>query len=270
LLRNTVSPFVMYPAKAIPMLVGQIVEHPVRWMTLAAGWGALNEFGESQAGEINEQQDMRPNQRTNRAAGYLLPGNVQLPFRDKGGHASTVNVARFTPLSALTGSPAPGSLAMALSDDVPGILQPTGPMIDMGARLTNTDPFTGEKLVVPGDDAQDVALKAAEGLGALVLPSALSFHTPRVARDLANRDATAAAVDALGFVGLRPTVVRRGAQLQREQREFEDATYNIGRELRSDLRKTRDPARIQELIQRAAERRQKAIEKLRERRTTNR
>jgi hypothetical protein len=269
LIRNTASPFVMYTAKAIPMVVSQIIEHPVRWMTLAAGWAAANEFGQRQAGAIDEQKDLRPNQRRNTGLGYLLPGNVQLPFRDKSGNASVANVARFTPMSSLTGSPAPGSLAMALTDDMPGILQPTGPMIDIGARLTNTDPFTGEKILKPGDDAKDVAAAAAQGLGSLALPSAISFHAPRIAGDLANRDATSAAIDALGLVGMRPSVVRKGAQLQREQRELENALYNIGHDLRADLRKTHDAERKRELVERAAERRRNAIATFRERRTTS-
>lgn len=250
-IKNTVSPFVLYPAKAIPFVAGQIIEHPWRWATLAALWGGLDQYSQQQVGKI-AQEDLRPDQRTNKALGYLSPGFTQLPMTNKRGDKYGLDLARWTPFSALTGAPAPGSMAFAMGgSSVPGIVQPSGPFIDVGARLTNTDPFTGDKLIKPGDDARDIGGSVVQSLASLALPSAVSFHAPRVVRDIRNADPKAAAVDALGLIGARPQVVRPGMQRVREVHDFEDARSNIIAELRRDLRAAKSPERQAALRERA-------------------
>ncbi len=252
-IKNTVSPFILYPAKAIPFVAGQIVEHPWRWATLAAAWGAMDQYSQKKVGEI-AQSDLRPDQRLNKRLGYLVPGFTQLPFTNEKGDRYGIDVARWTPFSALTGAPAPGSTAMALGGaDVPAILQPSGPFLDIGARVVNTDPFTGQKLVKPGDDFMDKAATVVKGAASLALPSAASFHLPRVVGDLRNADPKAAAIDALGFVGAKPSVVRPGAQRTREQREYAAARANILGDLRYDLQRAKSPERKRALEARARE-----------------
>ena len=252
-IKNTVSPFVMYPVKAIPFALGQIVEYPWRWATLAAAWGGLDQYSQRKVGAI-AQRDLRPDQRTNRALGYLAPGFIQLPFAGKEGEKYAFNLSRWTPFSALTGSAAPGSTAFALGGSrVPGILQPSGPLVDIGARLANRDPFTGDKLIRAGDEAKDKAMVAIESALALATPSAVGFHAPRVAKDIIAGDLPAAAFDALGFLGARPNVVRPGMQSRMRLREYYDARNNIRADLRADLRATTSEDRKATLRQRASD-----------------
>jgi len=253
-IKNTVSPFIMYPVKAIPFVTGQIIEHPWRWATLAAMWGGLDQYSRKQVGAIAEA-DLRPSQRTNKYLGYLEPGMTQLPFTNERGDKYGTDLARWTPFSALTGSPAPGSTAFAaLGERVPGILQPSGPFVDIGARLTNTDPFTGDKLIKPGADWREKAGVGAKSAAALTLPSALSFHAPRVLDNLVNADPKAASINALGLVGARPQVVRPGMQQWREQKDYEDARNQIIADLRRALRASKSERHSQALEARARSR----------------
>lgn len=255
-IKNTVSPFVLYPAKYIPSLLNDILERPERWVLLAGIWGGIDYYNRQQYGDVDEARDLRPNQRFNKALGYLVPGPVRVDglarmlSADAGqrGEKYTVDAARFTPLSALTGSPAPGSLATQLGENVPGILQPGGPVIDIGARLTNTDPFTGEKWLTPADDAGDKARKIlVEGVAGQVMPSMLTYHAARVAKDLGNGDPASARMDALGLVGLRPQTIRPGQQAERQVRRYEDAEREIISQLKRDLATAKSPARQAEL-----------------------
>lgn len=260
-IKNTVSPFVMYPVKAIPFVTGQIIEYPWRWATLAAAWGGLDQYSQRKVGEI-AQRDLRPDQKTNRALGYLAPGFVQMPFAGKEGEKYALDVSRWTPFSALTGSAAPGSTAFALGGSrVPGILQPSGPLVDIGARLANRDPFTGDKLIRAGDEAKDKAMVAIESALALATPSAVGFHAPRVAKDIIAGDLPAAAFDALGFLGARPNVVRPGMQSRMRLREYDDARNNIIADLRADLRATKSEDRRATLRQRASDKLTRLVSK---------
>lgn len=253
-IKNTVSPFIMYPVRAIPFITEQIIEHPWRWMTLAATWGGLDQASRAHVGAI-AQEDLRPGDRTNKAVGYLAPGFTQLPMKGRKGEKYGVDVSRFTPFSALTGSPTPGSATYAaLGDRVPGILQPSGPVLDIGARLANVDPYTGERLVKPGDGPREKWGALAGGLSSLALPSMLSFHAPRLAGDIADKDPHRAVNDALAFVGMRPRKVTPGLQAFSEQRQFEEARAQILHDLRSALRSNKNPARAVAL-QREAENR---------------
>ena len=256
-LRQTVSPFIMYTAKNVPMLLDKIMEHPERWATLAATWAVVDQWSRRKYGAMDEK-DLPPNQRMGRA-GYLLPQRIQVdalmrPFMDIPAKSHpTIDVARYTPLAALTGSPAPGSLATQLGENVPGVLQPGGPWVSLGAHFTNTDPFTGQKMIRPSDTGMDIAKKLGAAAASYVTPSFLSFHTPRVISDLQAGDTDKAAVDALGILGMRPTMVEPGMQALRDLRRYEDQRRDLTTQLRRDLRDTKDPDRREALRQRARE-----------------
>ena len=269
-LRGTVSPFIMYTAKTVPMLLDKIAQHPERWATLAATWAVVDQWSRRKYGAMAEE-DLPPNQRMGKT-GYFLPQRVQVdallrPFMDiPADRKPTIDVARFTPLAALTGSPAPGSLATQLGEDVPGILQPGGPMVSLGAQLTNTDPYTGEKLIRPSDTAGDIAAKLGQQAASYLLPSFASFHIPRVIRDLRAGDPDKAAVDALGILGMRPTMVEPGMQALRDLRRFEDQRRDLTTQFRRDLRDTKDPERRRELQQRYRDKAQRFRQEYQERR----
>lgn len=254
-IKNTVSPFVMYPVRAIPFITEQIIEHPWRWTTLAALWGGMDQVAQARVGKI-AQEDLRPSDRTNPNLGYLAPGFMQLPFKSAKGDKYGVNIERFTPFSALAGAAAPGTtVSAAFGKNVPPILQPSGPISDVVARgMLNRDPYSGDKLIKPGDGPREKLGALGSSIASLALPSALSFHLPRVASDLRDREPGRAAVDALGLVGLRPAAVRPGVQQYMDQRDFEEARAQILHDLRAKLRTVRDPARVEALKHRAEER----------------
>lgn len=242
-LRNSISPFIMFPAKAIPMVLNQIVDHPERWLTLAAMWGGLDQVSRRRYGAMDEH-DLPVNQRNNSMLGYLLPGKIQVdaiaqPIAKaagtpiKPGTHPTIDVGGLTPLAGLTGTTVPGAVGAKFG--LPSILQPSGPAIDVGARAFNVDPYTGQKWMTPADETSDKAAKVAGALGTFALPSAAAIHVPRVAGDVRNNDGAAAALDALGFAGVRPGMVRHGVQQQADRRAFESASVEVRQDLRRDL-----------------------------------
>lgn len=255
--RDLASPFVLFTAKEAPRLFANIVEHPVRWMMLAAIWGGMDQFSRRAVGAV-EERELRPDQRVNRALGYLSPGTIQLPFAGPRGEKVVSDIGRWTPLSAFTGGPAPGAVGTQLSDRIPPILNPSGPIIDAGAALANVDAFTGEKLLTPGMTTGERVGKLAQTAGKFVLPSAASFHVPRVVGDLRRGDTQAARTDALGLIGARPSYVQPGLQQLREQRKYEEALTAIRSDLRRDLLRAKsEPAR-----QRATEKAQRRLQDL--------
>jgi hypothetical protein len=267
-LKNTVSPFVLYPAKYIPAVARLILEHPERWITLTALWAGLDQASRRMFEPV-EDKDLPKNQRSR---GYILPGRIQvdavarpvykalgieLPAGDK----YTFDVARWTPFSALTGSPAPGAIASQISEDIPGILQPGGPIQDIGALMLGRDPFTGDPLIEPGMTGGEKARAVGGKALGLVTPSMVSFQIPRVIKDMQRGDTAAAALDALGLVGLRPSVVKPGMQAMRERKKYEEAVQGIRSRLRLELRRNRDEERAQRLIENAQSAMQSATDK---------
>lgn len=257
-LKKTFSPFVMFPAKYIPAALNLIMEHPERWVAVAAMWGGLNEASRRMYEPV-EQKDLPPNQR---GYNYLIPGRIQvdaiarpafeaLGIEPPAGDKYTFDVARWTPFSAITGSPAPGAIATQISEDIPGILQPGGPIADIGALMVNRDPFTGDPLIEPGMTGGEKAQAIGGRIASLALPSVASFQIPRVLKDIQRGDAAAAALDAMGILGLRPQVVKPGLQAIREQKKYEDAVSGIQSRLRQELRRNRDPERAKRLEEEA-------------------
>lgn len=257
-LRNTVSPFILYPAKYIPTALDMIMQHPERWVVLSALWGALDQTSRRKY-EPLEQKDLPPNQRS---LGYLVPGRIQVDaiarpaFEALGvgmpaGDKYTFDVARWTPFSTLTGSPAPGSIATQISEDIPQILQPGGPIQDIGALMLNRDPFTGEQILQPGMTAGEKATELGKRALGFVAPSAVSFQAPRIREDILRGDMAAAAIDALGLVGLRPQVIKPGVQEIREQRKYEEARRRIMLEARIELMRNQRPERVDAINEKA-------------------
>jgi hypothetical protein len=268
------SPFILYPAKALPLAARQIVEHPWRWITLAATWGAVDQYSQRTQGRIPDEDLSDRDQRSK--MGYMMPGMTQLPVKGSDGEKFGFDVSRFTPLSAVTTGGVPGSTGSALSGNLPQVLQPSGPLVDILARgAMNTDPFTGDKFIRPSDNATDILKKATLGkvgagtftpgaLAGLALPSALSYQAPRIASDLANDDTKAAKVDAFGLAGLRPRVIRPGQEGEmrryKEQREMQD----IQAEMRRDLRKAKSQEARISVFERARKKRTALLKRIRQ------
>lgn len=257
--RNYLSPFVLFPAKALPMVISSVVEHPWRYLTLAAAWAGLDQYSRAAVGPVNER-DLRPDQRASKL-GYVMPGPIQLPTKGDRGEKMMFDVARFTPMSGLVSGSPPGATTTAISPDWPQAFTPSGPLFDLAARFGfNTEPFTGDEWIGPADSKTDVAKKVGGAAAGMVLPTALAFHLPRVVSDLRNADTKAARTDALGFVGARPQIVIPGLQSAKEQKELNAAIAAIELETRRKLIRNRDPRRAEQIAVDAGRRVQQLVD----------
>lgn len=272
-----VSPFVMYPAKYLPAALNLIAEHPWRWALASASWAAIDQASRRQAGAVREE-DLPPNRRFGKG-GYLVPGPIQaeaLGLKSKeAGKRLMFDMARYTPFTALTGSPAPGTTVSAISEKLPGIVQPSGPLADIIARgVLNVDPFSGKPFIKKSDDAMDKLKKFTVGTteagrfspglaASLLLPSSLAYHLPNVAKDLYYGNAEAAKMSAAGLVGGRPIAVKRGQQAGIEDWKLQQQIREVNAELEGDLRAARDMVVRRNLIKKAMEKRQRLVKESR-------
>jgi hypothetical protein len=210
----------------------------------------------------------------------LLPGPVQaeaLGLKAKeAGKRLMFDVARYTPLNSLTGSAAPGTMASALSETAPGIVQPSGPLVDLIARgVLNKDPFSGKDFIKSSDEASDKLKKwtvgstekgrFSPGLAAsLLLPSSLSYHMPNLVKDVAYKNTDAAKLSAMGLFGGRPIAVKRGQRAQIEGYEYEQKVREVNEDLKGELRATKDPAIRRSMVKEAMEKRGRLAKEYRE------
>lgn len=261
-LRMGPAPFIMYPAKYLPTVLDNIMMHPYRWATLAGTtWAVMDQASRRLYGEI-EEQDLPPNRRSSSTFGYLMPGVTQADFpmrpvmqalglTPSEDRKYTIDAARFTPLSAMTGTPVPGSdlSSQLLGERAPQILQPSGPLMDVAALAMGKNAYTGEDFFSPSDEPLDKALKLGGWAYRMATPTSLGVHTPRVIGDIRRGDLDAAFTNALGILGMRPTMVTPGMQSQLQQRRFEEQMSDARLKLRQELRKARTPeeeARIEQ------------------------
>jgi len=259
LLGGSIAPFILYPAKAIPTFARHVIEHPWRYLGLVAAWTALDKHSQEKVGPI-DQLDLPPDQRRG-WAGTALPGLTQVPFEGPSGAKGAFDIARWTPLSGLTDASPPGSATSVAFDNWPRLLSPSGPLTDIGARLANTDPYTGQKLVPRSATPGEFGEVVAEGAADLLLPPALGFHRRRLTEDIQSGDRAAVANDAAGLVGLRPRYVRPGQYQQRAQYELEQALMDAKQRLRQGLRKSQRPERDEDLYDEYENRARRAQER---------
>lgn len=230
-LRGSFAPFILYSAKAVPAFAKQIVDHPIRYMSLIAAWGALDQYAKSEVGDVPET-DME--ERDRRKYGYFFPGFVQLPFKNKRGDKAVEDLSRWTPMSGVTDVSQPGVTASAFSPRWPRILTPSGPATDIYSKFYgNIDTYTGDRRYSAEKPLKRNIGQALEDVGDLALPSALSFHRRRLLEDLANNDFDALRTDLPGLAGLRPRYIRPGAVAMNAgftmQKALEDAKAEAGR-----------------------------------------
>jgi hypothetical protein len=247
-MRNSVFPFIIYPIKAIPVLAKGLIEHPERWLTLMAIWGAVDQYSRHVVGRPAHDAQP-PGQREGGRFGYFVPTSIQLPIRGRGGKRYFADLSRWTPLAALTTGAPPGTTLGQIHENVPGLLQPSGPLVDITARgILNRDPFTGDPWFGRSDTPVERVGKVAGAAAQLALPPALGFHVPRIVEELRNRDPETARMQALGLFGLRPRVTRPGAYEEHVhaalQRELEEITTRYGRLIREA---ERNPSRVRQL-----------------------
>jgi hypothetical protein len=246
MIASTISPFIMYQAKAVPAFARNVIDHPWKYMTLIAAWGAMNELGKQDQGEVPES-DIAPNLR--RTYGYFFPGMTQLPLGDEKGNKGAVDMSRWTPMSGVTTGAPPGSVPEAFGDNTPGIVAAGGPVVDAALQASNVDPFTHDPMLKRdrplGENVANVAHRVAD----FALPSAFGFHAGRLKEDMTNEDWTKFKNDLLGPTGVKPRYVRPGAVMQ-------DATFTLERDLRDmkqeykkSLRANKDPERVSVLAE---------------------
>lgn len=265
-IKNTVSPFIMYPVKYIPSLLGDVMDHPVRWVTLAALWGGLDQASRRMYTPVQDR-DLRPEQRQSKSLGYLMPGATQvdalmrplakaLGAEPKRGEQYTFDISRFTPVSLFSGSPAPGSVVGKLFPEVPGasILQPSGFIPELASRAFNIDPFTGRKWMTGGETPTQKAQMIAEDVVLpFVTPTAISYYGKKMVKDAIPGENRAELLsDVMGMAGVRPQLVRPGVQAKQERQDFMEQLRAVKAKRDAKLRSTESPQRRKELMQEAA------------------
>ena len=259
------SPFVMYSAKYIPTFLDKIAEQPWRWALVASSWAAIDQASRRKAGAVDEM-DLPPNRRFTKL-GYLLPGLIQAEAlgvkSDQAGERKMIDIARFTPLTALSGSTSPGSPVSAISQNVPNIFQPSGPALDLAAMFrVNADPFSGRPFIKPGDEGLDKLKKwtvgSVEGgrftpgfAANLALPSFLSYHIPNIIKDLYYGNTSGAKSDALGLLGLRPVTIKVGKQAEYALRARDEKISDVNKTLDDDLKVAKNVVLRRKLINNA-------------------
>lgn len=247
MISSTVSPFVMYQAKAVPAFAKNVVDHPWKYLSLIAAWGAVNELGKEEQGEVPEV-DIPVNQR--KTYGYFFPGFTQLPFGDERGNRAAVDMARYTPMGGLTTGAPPGSLPEAFSDEGMALTTPGGPVIDAALRGSNVDPYTHDPLIKRDRPLKENVGKLANEAANFILPSALGIHAQRLHEDIQNADWTKFKNDLFGPAGIKPRYVRPGAVATDAAYTLRRSLADMKQELRRDLRANKDPDRVKVLTDR--------------------
>lgn len=261
--RSTIAPFVLYPAKALPRFAAQVIDHPWRYMTLVALWGGLNEYAESEVGEVADS-DLRIADR--RRLGYFLPGFTQLPFSNARGDKAGVDVARWTPMSAITTAAPPGSVPASFDERLPDIFRAGGPVVDLAARFgANVDPYSGKPAYARDYPVKENVASLLNDVSGTMLPSALDFHTERIKEDIENRDFDKLKNDALGPTGLRPRFVRPGANLRDASNQLENSLREMKQDFRRSMINNQNQQRVPVLRDRYFQRVHQALTNYRER-----
>lgn len=264
LIRGTVSPFILYPAKAVPKFAELIVDHPWRYMTFVAMATALHEYSEAEVGEVPEH-DLAVRDRPG-ALGRLLPGLVQLPFKNERGEKAMTDVSRWTPLSALTTAAPPGAAGAVISDEYPALFQPSGPLVDLAAKAaTGRDTYSGRPLVRRDYPLGENLATTANEVGRTFLPPAAGFHADRVKQDIQNRDMDKLRTDLMGPTGLRPRYIRPGGNTRAAVYQLQASVRDMKYELQRELIANKNPARQQVIVDRFKRRIASAVDNFRER-----
>lgn len=244
MISSTVSPFIMYQAKAVPAFARNVVDHPWKYLSLMAAWGAVNELGKQEMGEVPET-DIPLNQRKD--FGYFFPGFTQLPFGDERGNKAAVDMARWTPASGLTTGAPPGSLPEAFSDQGMSLVTPGGPVIDAALQGSNVDPYTKGPLIKRDRPTRENVGALLNKAADFALPSSLGFHTTRLTEDMDNEDWTKFKNDLFGPLGIKPKYVRPGAVATDAEFTLERSLRDMKQELRHALRANKNEERVPEL-----------------------
>ena len=271
LARRSVFPFVLFSAKAIPMVTASIIEHPWRYLPfVGALWFAAER--EKEAEPSLTERDVPRNLRSP-WPGHMLPTAVPTGIfpglSSKGGEGQRyfTDVSRFSPFSAVTTGAPPGAITgQAFGENFPAALQPSGPLMDLAGLALNKDPYTGREIVRPGDRTSLPlsVLRMAEYSAARALPTFAGLHIPRVVQDLMDKRTEDALVDALGFIGTRPRIVQTGEAVRRARARFNETVRDLEQKYRHDASHAREnPERVKDLQLELQDRLRAAAEQLR-------
>lgn len=262
-LRGGLAPFILYPAKVLPRFAKNMVDHPGRYLTLIAGWAALDQIGAhgipgvfEGAGEVDEE-DIE--YRDRRLLGYFFPGFTQLPLTNEQGDKGGVGIERYTPLTAITDVAQPGTPTAALSDRFPRVLTPSGPFTDLYAKFANNyDTYLQEPRYKAYYGARTNIGRALEDAAQFALPSIAGFHGEALYRDYKNRDFDKMKNDLLGPTGMRPRYAARGRAQDNADYQLDKDLQDIQRDMNRALDRSHSPERDEEIMREAEEREDRA------------
>ncbi len=246
-IRRVASPFFLYPLRAVPRFAQQAIDHPWRYVALMGAMAAVDLYSRSQVGEVPER-DLAPADRRD-MFGYFLPGFTQLPMMDEQGNKGAVDMARWTPLSAMTSSAPAGATGGALSDEFPAFLQPSGPLLDLGGRLaSNVDPFSGKPLIKKDYPIGENIANVLNQAGEMAAPSFLAFHRRRLEEDVRNRDWEKFKNDVLGPTGMRPRFVRPGGEVRQATFQLQEDLNAMKHEFNQAMIANKNPDHARDIV----------------------
>ena len=262
--RRWMFPFILFPAKALPMVLTQAADHPMRFLTAAALFATGAELLQQQYPEVTAQDvpaDIRKP-----TFGYLLPQLLPVGVGERG-QRYFADVTRLTPFSALTTNAPPGTVLGQTFPDLPlAALQPSGPLMDVASLALNRDPYSGRPVLRPGERTSPLATagKAASFLAQRAAPPMLGFHAPRLLADVQEQRYGDLAVDALGLVGARPRIVPRGEAQRRAQARYNETIRDIETNYRYQRQRARNsPEQIEQIKRTYQERMRAALDRYR-------
>lgn len=262
--RRWMFPFVLFPAKALPMVLTQAADHPVRFLTAAALFAGGSELLQRQFPEVTASdvpEDIRKP-----TFGYLLPQMVPVGVGQRGERYFT-DISRLTPFSALTTNAPPGTVLGQTFPNLPlAAAQPSGPLMDVASLALNRDPYSGRQILRPGERLSPgmTARRTAEYLAQRAAPPMAGFHAPRIYGDIREGRTSDLGVDALGLVGARPRIIPKGTAQRRAQSRYNEAVRDIETQYRHDIQRARNSESARaEVRARYKERKRAALERFR-------
>ena len=157
LAKKTVTPFISYTYRVVPLLAETVTMKPWKVAKWAAFGYAMNYIGNQAIGsEESERASMRDSQ-SNKLWGvpFMPPTMMKLPFKSETNESQYLDVTRWVPggdvfESKEIGRGLPG---------VPAAIQPGGLYVDLAKiLLAQQDPFTGKDIEGYGEDENTKAI----------------------------------------------------------------------------------------------------------------
>lgn len=177
--RQTALPFISWPYAIMPVLGRIALRQPWKIANVLTSYAILSAALGAAAGDDDEQREEGPSylrERMFHTGPYM---HVRIPFLGDSENPVYYRLGDYIPLaSAFRGVPNPSFNISIL----PQFLQPSSPLLSLGALMLNVDPYTGEPISDDTDTAIQKMWSSVRGAYDIVAPPLVS------ARNLATFD----------------------------------------------------------------------------------